>query len=299
MPELPDVEGYLAALRPCAVGQPLRRLRVVSVVVLRSVDPPASALEGRLCSGVTRVGKRIVLGFGDLSLVIHPMIAGRFRWHAGQAPPTWPPRKFTHAVLQFESGALALVEHSTAKRASMHVLRTADLATVDPGGMDVFSCSPEAFETVLTRENRTLKRALTNPRAFDGIGNAYSDEILFAARLSPVRLTRSLADEEIARLLEACRTVLGSWRETLCARYENEFPGPGEVTAFREEFCVHGRYGKPCRVCGKPVQRIRYAENETNYCAACQNEGRLLADRALSRLLKTDWPRTLEELEGD
>ncbi|MBI5707381.1 MAG: formamidopyrimidine-DNA glycosylase [Armatimonadetes bacterium] len=300
MPELPDVMVYVRALRQRAVEQSLTELRVWNPFVLRTVDPPVSALKGQTVLDVRRLGKRIAVGFeDDLWLVIHLMIAGRLRWfEPGKGPKGKPPKIF-HASLQFETGMLVLTEASSHKRASIHVVRGEDaLAAHDPGGIEPLECSLESFRQQILSENRTLKRALTNPRAFSGIGNAYSDEILHAARLSPLRLTRSLAAEEVERLWSQTRRTLSDWSEKLWTEFGGRFPGPGEITAFRPDFAAHGKFGMPCPVCGSPIQRIRYAENETNYCANCQNEGRLLADRALSRLLKSDWPKTLEEMEG-
>lgn len=294
MPELPDIEAYLQALRPRIIGQQLQRLRLLDPFVLRTVTPKPGEFEGKTVTGVRRIGKRIVIEFeGELFAVIHLMIAGRLRW---LAPGSKPPPKISHASFELANGVLALTETSPKKRASIHLVHgEAGLAEHDRCGVDVLHCTPGAFEHGLRQENRTLKRALTNPSRFDGIGNAFSDEILHAARLSPIKLTSTLSDEEVRRLLLAAREVLSSWTERLCERYTTKFPGPGEVTAFRPEFAVHGKFGQPCPVCGKPVQRIRYADNETNYCAVCQNDGRILADRALSRLLKEDWPRSFDE----
>lgn len=300
MPELPDVMVYVRGLQRRAVGQALTDLRVWNPFVLRTVDPPISALKGQTVLEVRRLGKRLALGFtDDLWLVIHLMIAGRLRWFEPGKEPKGKPPKIFHASLQFGTSALVLTEASSHKRASIHVVRgEAALMAHDPGGIEPLDCSIEAFRQQLLSENRTLKRALTNPRAFSGIGNAYSDEILHAARLSPLRLTRSLDVEEVERLHSQARQVLSDWSEKLIQEFGDRFPGPGEITAFRPDFAAHGKFGQPCPTCGAPIQRICYAENETNYCAKCQNEGRLLADRALSRLLKSDWPRTLEEMEG-
>jgi len=296
MPELPDVTIYLEALRPRVVGQPLERVRLASPFVLRSVDPPLSALTGRRVADLQRLGKRIVLGFGDdLYAVMHLMIAGRLRWEKRGAKP---PGKIGLAAFDFPTGTLLLTEASPKKRAALYVVRgAAALAAHNPGGLEVMTAGLDAFRAALRRENHTLKRALTDPRLFSGIGNAYSDEILHAARLSPVQLTSKLADGEIERLYRATQNTLEQWTEKLRGQFGDRFPGAGEVTAFRPDFAVHGRFGKPCPVCGGPVQRIRYAENETNYCPACQTGGKLLADRSLSRLLKEDWPKTLEEME--
>jgi formamidopyrimidine-DNA glycosylase len=300
MPELPDINLYLESLRPRIVGQRLDKVRLFTPFVLRSVEPARSEVEGKEVTGVSRIGKRIVVELeSDFFVVIHLMIAGRLRWSEG-IKETKPGGKIVLARFDFPSGQLSLTEAASHKRASIMFVRgRSSLAELDPGGIDVFTCSLPEFEDRLNSENRTLKRAITNPRWFDGIGNAYSDEILYVARLSPVRLTRSLDEGEIERLLGACRKVLSLWTEKLLAEFSGRFPGPGDVTAFRPDFAVHGKFGQPCPTCGKPVQRIRYAENETNYCAACQNEGRMLADRSLSRLLKDDWPKTIEEMAGE
>lgn len=296
MPELPDVVAYIEALRPRVAAQPIERVRVISPYVVRSIDPPIEAVEGRRVNKLRRLGKRIVLCVeGDLFIVIHLMIAGRLRWlSAGAAPP----RRIALATMDFPGGALAVTEASPRKRASIHVVRgEAALRAHDPGGVEPLDASEADFATALRRENHTLKRALTDPRLFSGIGNAYSDEILHAAGLSPVRLTSKLTDDEIRALRAATVAILGGWSRELTRRFLRRFPGPGEVTAFRPEFAVHGRYGKPCPKCATAVQRIRYAENETNYCPRCQTGGRVLADRSLSRLLREDWPRTVEELD--
>jgi formamidopyrimidine-DNA glycosylase len=297
MPELPDVTIYLEALRPRVVGQPLEQVRLASPFVLRSVEPPLSALFGRRVEDVQRLGKRIVFCFGDeWFALIHLMIAGRLRWEQRGAKP---PGKIGLAAFDFPTGTLLLTEASPKKRAALYAVRgAAALAAYDPGGLEVLDIALDDFRAALRRENHTLKRSLTDPHLFSGIGNAYSDEILHAARLSPVQLTSKLADAEIARLHRAMQATLRHWIEVLRGQFGDRFPGPGEITAFRPDFAVHGRYGQPCPVCGGPVQRIRYAENETNYCPACQTGGRLLADRALSRLLKEDWPKTLDEMEG-
>ncbi len=300
MPELPDIEMYLACLRPRLIGETLKQARIYGLSVLKTVEPPVSALIGCRTTEIRRIGKRIAIGFeGDLWLVVHLMIAGRLRWKDGFAPVPLRAGKIDHAAFAWTSGTLTLTEASSKKRAHLMVVTEESLAKIDPGGIDPLGATDEEIAARLTATNRTLKRALTTPQAFSGIGNAYSDEILFQAKLSPVRLTQSLSAEELARLAQAIRTTLTEWRDRLIAEFATKFPGPGQVTAFRPDFAVHGRYRQPCPVCGKPVQHIVHAENETNYCAQCQNEGRLLADRALSRLLKKDWPRTLEELEAE
>jgi len=294
MPELPDVTVYVEALRPRIVGQRLEKIRLLSPFLLRSVDPPLGSAVGKSVREVRRLGKRIVVGLSEsLFVVIHLMIAGRLRWRERGAPI---PGKLGLAAFDFSSGTLLLTEASSKKRASLHLVRgEEDLRALDPGGLEVFEADRAAFRARLLLENHTLKRSLTDPRLLSGIGNAYSDEILHRARLSPVRQTGKLSDEEIERLYQAVGDTLRQWTERL--RKETGDGFPEKVTAFREGMAVHGRYRKPCPDCGAPVQRIVYAENETNYCAHCQCGGRLLADRALSRLLKRDWPRTLEELE--
>jgi len=294
MPELPDIALYLDALRPRVLGAPLERLRIASPFLLRTADPPVADLSGRTIRDVRRLGKRIVLAFADeYFVVLHLMIAGRLHWKPAGAPI---PRRAGLAAFDFAHGTLLLTEAGTQHRASLHVVRgEGALAAHDPGGLDVFAATPEQFHAALTRESHTLKRALTDPRLLDGIGNAYSDEILHAARLSPLRLTSQITPEESERLFRATRETLASWMERLRAETGDGFPE--KVTAFRNGMAVHGRFRQPCPVCGSPVQRIRYANNEVNYCAKCQTGGRLLADRSLSRLLKQDWPRSLEELE--
>jgi len=294
MPELPDIQLYLAALEPRVVGQPLTAIRLISPFLLRSVEPPLQAAVGRRITSLGRIGKRIVLGLdGELFLVIHLMIAGRFRWlKAGGKPPG----KMGLACFDFPGGTLALTEAGSKRRASLHLVSgSSALAAFDRGGIDPARASTTEFAAALRRRNHTLKRALTDPSILDGIGNAYSDEILHRARLSPFALTSRLDDAECQRLHHATRTVLGEWTARLIAQTGQRFPD--KVTAFRDGMAVHGRYRLPCPACGGPVQRIRYVGNETNYCPACQTEGRLLADRALSRLLREDWPRTVEELE--
>jgi formamidopyrimidine-DNA glycosylase len=294
VPEYPDIVAYLEALRPRIVGQRLERVRVSSPFLLRSVEPPIRGAEGRVVRGVRRLGKRIVFELeGGLYLVLHLMIAGRLRW---RPPGAKPPGRIGLAALDFARGTLLVTEASSMKRASLHVVAgEAALRSHDPGGLEILEADLETFRARLGVESHTLKRALTDPRLFSGIGNAYSDEILHRARLSPVKLTRRLDDEEVERLFVAARATLGEWAARLRRETGNGFPE--HVSAFREGMAVHGRYRQPCPDCGAPIQRITYADNETHYCARCQTGGRLLADRSLSRLLKDDWPRTLEELE--
>ncbi len=295
MPELPDVALYVEHLSARLAGATLARARVVSPNLLRTAEPPLARAEGLEVRGVRRMGKRIVLALeADLFLVFHLMIAGRFHWREAGAKI---PGRVGLAAFEFSSGTLVLTEAGTARRASLHVVAgEAALRSLDPGGLEVLEAPLEPFRAALLRENHTLKRALTDPRMFSGIGNAYSDEILHRARLSPLKLTRKLADGEIERLWRATRETLLLWTDWLRREAGGSFPE--KVTAFRNGMAVHGRYQQPCPDCGAPVQRIVYAENETNYCARCQTEGRLLADRSLSRLLHDDWPRTLEEMEG-
>jgi formamidopyrimidine-DNA glycosylase len=295
MPELPDITIYLEALAPRIVGQPLERARIVSPSLLRTVDPPLSAAEGRKVVGLRRIGKRIVWEMeGQIFLVFHLMIAGRFKW---RPEGTRPPAKVGLASFDFPSGTLLLTEASSKKRASLYVVAgEAGLAAHDPGGLDVLTSDLAAFKVRLQSQSHTLKRALTDPHLFDGIGNWLSDEILHAAKLSPFQLTGKLSDDEIARLYEATRSITKSWIERLRADAGGKFPE--KVSAFKDGMAVHGRYKQPCPVCGSPIQRIRYAANEANYCATCQTGGRVLADRSLSRLLKADWPRSLEEWEA-
>ena len=309
MPELPDVEDYRAALAARVVGATLRDTRVRGVSLLKSYDPPLQALHGRVCGQVRRLGKRLVFAFpaghgdeDDLFAVLHLMVAGRLAWAAPGAPV---PGRVGLAAVDWSTphapdepgGTLLLREAGTKKRASLHVVAGEQgLAGHDPGGIEPLEADPDAFAAELRRERRTLKRVLTDPRRFSGIGNAFSDEILHAAGLSPVRRTDQLDDGELARLYAASRDVLSEWVQRLRQQTGDGFPE--KVTAFREGFAVHGRYGQPCPACGTPVQRIRYADNETNYCPTCQTGGRLLADRSLSRLLKDDWPKTVDELEG-
>jgi len=293
VPELPDVVVYVESLAQRVVGARVERVRLLSPFVLRTVVPPLSAAEGQRVNAVRRLGKRIVIALeSDLFLVMHLMIAGRLRWlEAGKKPPG----RITLALIDFTAGTLAFTEAGTKKRASLHLVQgEAALAAFDLGGLEVEDAGIDAFRERLVREHHTLKRALTDPRLFSGIGNAYSDEILHRARLSPIAMTRKLTSEEIARLHGAVREILAEWTARL--RTEAGLGFPGGVTAFRPEMAVHGKYGQPCPVCSAPVQRIVYAENETNYCARCQTGGTILADRALSRLLKSSWPRSIDEL---
>jgi formamidopyrimidine-DNA glycosylase len=293
MPELPDVCVYLEALERRVVGRVLERIRLASPFVLRSYEPPLEATFGRTVQGLRRIGKRIVFELGDeLFIVVHLMIAGRFHW---RAPGQKGMGKIVLAAFEFPHGTLFFTEAGSKKRASLTVVRGGEaLRTLDPGGIDPITASFEEFAAALARESHTLKRSLTDPRLFSGIGNAYSDEILHAAGLSPLKLTRSLKEEEARRLHAATRTTLASWTDILRAETGEGFPE--KVTAFREGMAVHGRYGKPCPVCQAPVQRIVHAENECNYCARCQTGGKLLADRSLSRLLKDDWPKSIDDL---
>ena len=295
MPELPDIAAYVEALEPRVMGRTLERVRLGNPFLLRTLEPPLESAEGRVVCGLRRIGKRIAMGVeGDVWLVLHLMIAGRLHWR--------PPRpklggRQNLAAFDFAHGSLTLTEAGSQRRASLHVVRGEEaLRSLDPGGIDVFAADLAVFREALTFENHTLKRALTDPRTFSGIGNAYSDEILHAARLSPIAQTRKLTAEEIARLHAATRDTLTLWLDRLRAEARQKFPE--KVSAFRDGMAVHGRYGRPCPRCGEKVQRIRYAGNETNYCARCQTGGKVLADRGLSRLLGKDWPRTLEELEA-
>lgn len=294
MPELPDISAYLTALQPRIVGQRLESVRLASPFLLRTASPPLSAVEGHVVQSLGRIGKRIVIEFDHgLWLVLHLMIAGRLQWRPAGVKLAG---RNALAAFDFSDGSLLLTEAGSKRRASLHVFSSRrDLASIDPGGVDVFAIGIEEFKTALKVENRTLKRALTDPRILSGIGNAYSDEILHAAQLSPIQLTHKLSDEEWERLFSATRQTLQLWIDRLDAEAIEAFPE--KVTAFRKDMAVHGRFGEPCPRCGSPIQRIRYADNETNYCPKCQTGGRLLADRSLSRLLGKDWPRTLDELE--
>jgi formamidopyrimidine-DNA glycosylase len=295
MPELPDIAAYISALEPRIIGQPLERVRLASPFLLRTAQPPLASAEGRLVRELRRIGKRIAIGVeDDLWLVLHLMIAGRLHWKNSGAKLAG---RNNLAAFDFPNGSLVLTEAGSARRASLHILSGEEgLRSVDPGGIDIFTSDLSSFRAALTFENRTLKRALTDPRLVSGIGNAYSDEILHAAQLSPITLTHKLKPEEWERLYAATRHTLAFWIDRLRAEAEVGFPE--KVTAFRKEMAVHGRYGEPCPRCGDKILRIRYAGNETNYCARCQTSGKVLADRSLSRLLGSDWPRTLEELEA-
>jgi formamidopyrimidine-DNA glycosylase len=294
MPELPDVTVYIEALSERVLNQPIQKIRIGSPFVLRSFEPPIRAAEGKKVLALRRLGKRIVFELeANLFVIVHLMIAGRFHWKPKGAKIA---RKYGQAAFDFPDGTLLLTEAGTKKRASINLVRgEGALREHDPGGLEVFDATLEEFRAALERENHTLKRTLTDPHVFSGIGNAYSDEILHRAKLSPIRLTQQMTDAEVERLFHAARKSLLEWVERL--RKERGTGFPEKVTAFRPGMAVHGKYGKPCPVCGSPVQRIVHAENETNYCATCQTGGKLLADRSLSRLLKDDWPRSLEELE--
>jgi formamidopyrimidine-DNA glycosylase len=295
MPELPDISAYIAALEARIVGRTLESIRLASPFLLRTADPPLSAAESRTVREIRRVGKRIAIGVEpDLWLVLHLMIAGRLHW---RPPLAKLAGRQGLLAIDFLGGTLVLTEAGSKRRASLHVVRGEEgLRSLDPGGVEIFSTDLDGFRAALTVENRTLKRALTDPRLISGVGNAYSDEILHAAQLSPITLTHKLSAKEWARLYAATRSTLRQWTDRLVAEAGTKFPEG--VTAFRPEMSVHGRYGQPCPRCGAPVQRIRYADNETNYCPACQTGGKVLADRSLSRLLGSDWPRTLDELEA-
>jgi formamidopyrimidine-DNA glycosylase len=295
MPELPDIVAYMDALESRVLEQPVERIRLASPFLLRTVEPPLADVEGRVVRELRRIGKRIAMGVeGDLWLVLHLMIAGRLHWRERGAKLAG---RQMLAAFDFPNGSLVLTEAGAKRRASLHLLRGTDaLESIDPGGIDIFASDLSTFRKTLTSENRTLKRALTDPRIVSGIGNAYSDEILHAAQLSPVTLTQNLTSDEWKRLFTAARGTLKLWMDRLRGEAGKGFPE--KVTAFRPEMAVHGRYGKQCPRCGETIQRIRYADNETNYCPRCQTRGKLLADRSLSRLLRSDWPRTLDELEA-
>jgi formamidopyrimidine-DNA glycosylase len=295
VPELPDIAAYIYALEARILGQPIERIRLASPFLLRTVQPPLNSAEGRIVRELRRIGKRIAIGVeGDLWLVLHLMIAGRLHWRPRGAKLVG---RQSLAAFDFPNGSLVLTEAGTKRRASLNVVAGEEgLRSIDPGGIEIFSSDLESFRAALMLENRSLKRALTDPRLISGIGNAYSDEILHAAQLSPVTLTHKLRESDWETLYAATRSTLSLWLDRLRAEAENNFPE--RVTAFRQDMAVHGRFGKPCPRCGEKIQRIRYADNETNYCARCQTGGRVLADRSLSRLLRSDWPRTLEELEA-
>jgi formamidopyrimidine-DNA glycosylase len=295
MPELPDITAYITSIEARILGQRLEHARITSAFLLRTAQPPISAAEGQTVREVRRIGKRIAIGLeNDLWLVLHLMIAGRLHWRPRTAKLGG---RNNLAAFDFPQGSLTLTEAGSKRRASLHVVQGLDgLAAMDPGGIDVFSSSQDEFRKALTQENRTLKRAMTDPRIVSGIGNAYSDEILHAAKLSPIALTSKLTPDEWTRLFTATQQTMQLWIDRLNAEAQVSFPE--KVTAFRPEMAVHGRFGQPCPVCGTVVQRIRYADNETNYCPTCQTGGKVLADRSLSRLLKSDWPRTLDELEA-
>ena len=295
MPELPDIAAYISALEPRIVGEPIEHVRLASPFLLRIVEPPVTSVEGHRVRELRRIGKRIAVGVeDDLWLVLHLMIAGRLHWRSAGAKLAG---RNQIAAFDFPNGSLVLTEAGAKRRASLHVLQAEEgLRSIDPGGIEVFDTDLASFQTALTAENRTLKRALTDPRIVSGIGNAYSDEILHAAQLSPIKLTLKLTRAEWENLFAATRSTLQHWIDQLRSEATKSFPQ--KVTAFRKDMAVHGRYGQPCPRCGDPIQRIRYADNETNYCARCQTGGRVLADRSLSRLLGSDWPRTLDELEA-
>jgi len=294
VPELPDIAAYISALEPRIIGQRLERVRLASVFLVRTADPPIASVDGRVVRELRRIGKRIAIGVeGDLWLALHLMIAGRLHWRPAGAKLSG---RQSLAAFDFPKGSLVLTEAGSKRRASLHVLAGEEgLRSIDPGGIEIFASDLNSFREALTLENRTLKRALTDPRLVSGIGNAYSDEILHAAQLAPIALTQKLKPDEWERLFSAARDTLRLWIDRLRAEAQSEFPE--KVTAFRKDMAVHGRYGQPCPTCGEKILRIRYADNETNYCARCQTGGKVLADRSLSRFLGSDWPRTLEELE--
>ena len=293
MPELPDIELYLHALRPRLLDQVITGVRIATPFLVRTIDPPVTAMTGRAVTALRRVGKRIVIDADGVAMVVHLMIAGRFRWLPPRAPI---PKRLGLAAIDLATGTLVLTEAGSTRRASLHMALGPDgIAALDPGGLELLDADVDAFAARLASERHTLKRALTDPSLFSGIGNAYSDEILHRAGLSPMRMSDTLPATEVARLFAATRATLVEWRDALIAEVGDGFPE--RVTAFRPGMRVHGRFGQPCPICDTPVQRIRYAANEANYCPTCQTEGRLLADRGLSRLLKGDWPRTLDELE--
>jgi formamidopyrimidine-DNA glycosylase len=294
MPELPDIAAYLTALNTRILNEPLTKIRLASPFLLRTVTPPTTAFENQTVRTLRPIGKRIAIGFDhDLWLVLHLMIAGRLHW---KSPASRLAGKNQLAAFDFPHGSLLLTEAGSSRRASLHLFPgTEEMQSSDPGGLDVFAITAEQFQSAMTKENHTLKRALTDPRILSGIGNAYSDEILHAAKLSPIQQTNKLTADEWQRLFHATKSVLQLWIDRLQTEAQNNFPE--KVTAFRPDMAVHGRFGQPCPICSQPIQRIRYAGNETNYCATCQTNGRLLADRGLSRLLGKDWPKTLEELE--
>ena len=298
MPELPDVTVYLESLEKRIVGQVLEKVRLKSPFFLRTFDPPIKTAEGQSIRRIRRIGKRVVLEFDkELFLVFHLMVAGRFRWK--DQPKAKLGGKIVLASLEFSSGTLFVTEASKKKRASLHLVKGEDaLAELDPGGLEVMDSSFEMFEERLRLRNHTLKRALTDPKLFSGIGNAYSDEILNKAGLSPMLLTQKMSKEDVATLFETTQSIITLWIDKLREQFSERFPGAGEITAFRPEFSAHGQFGKPCKYCDVTIQRIRYAENETNYCPKCQTGGRILSDRSLAKLLKDDWPKTIEDLEG-
>ncbi|MBX3111452.1 MAG: hypothetical protein KF857_05520 [Fimbriimonadaceae bacterium] len=300
MPELPDIELYRDAIAERVVGSPLVETKFFNPFVLRTVTPKAAELSGKEVTEIGRLGKRVVIHVeGGLCLVVHLMVAGRFLWAAGEPKVRQPGGRNTLALFQFPAGHLLLTEAGSKRRASVHVVRTSELSSLDPGGVEPLTATLEEFRAALTPENHTVKRALTNPRYVAGIGNAYSDEILHAARVSPVRQTRQMTDAEWVDLHLATQSTLVYWRDKLRAERKGKFPGRGQVTAFRPDFAAHGKFGCPCPVCGDKIERIRYADNETNYCPTCQCGGKVLADRALSRLLGPDWAKKVEALDED